>query len=98
MKMANAMPKESVIAAMAGMKKRTSTVDILMDTQVPVLFIAGKHDSRIPLEKTLAQAALPTTSQILILGDSGHMSWIEEEKKTSTALDGFMQLCIADKK
>jgi len=93
MKMANAMPKESVIAAMAGMKERSSTVDILMDSKVPVLFIAGKHDSRIPLEKTLAQAALPTISQILILGDAGHMSWAEEEQKTITALDGFMQLC-----
>ncbi len=93
MKMANAMPKESVIAAMAGMKERSSTVDILMDSRVPVLFIAGKHDSRIPLEKTLAQAALPTISQILILGDAGHMSWAEEEQKTSITLDGFMQLC-----
>lgn len=93
MKMANAMPKESVIAAMAGMKERSSTVDILMDSKVPVLFIAGKHDSRIPLEKTLAQAALPTISQILILGDAGHMSWAEEEQKTIAELDGFMQLC-----
>ncbi|MCD6179218.1 MAG: alpha/beta hydrolase [Bacteroidales bacterium] len=93
MKMANAMPKESVIAAMAGMKERSSTVDILMDSKVPVLFIAGKHDSRIPLEKTLAQAALPTISQILILGDAGHMSWTEEEQKTIAELDGFMQLC-----
>lgn len=92
-KMANAMPKESVIAAMAGMKERVSTVDILMDAKVPVLFIAGKHDSRIPLEKTLAQAALPTTSQVLILGDAGHMSWKEEQDKTMVALDGFMQLC-----
>jgi pimeloyl-ACP methyl ester carboxylesterase len=92
-KMANAMPKESVIAAMAGMKERSSTVDILMDAKVPVLFIAGKHDSRIPLEKTLAQAALPTTSQILILGDAGHMSWAEEEQKTIVAIDGFMELC-----
>ena len=93
MKMANAMPKESIIAAMAGMKERSSTVDILMDSKVPVLFIAGKHDSRIPLEKTLAQAALPTISQILILGDAGHMSWAEEEQKTIAELDGFMQLC-----
>ena len=93
MKMANAMSKDSVVAAMAGMKERSSTVDILMDSKVPVLFIAGKHDSRIPLEKTLAQAALPTISQILILGDAGHMSWAEEEQKTIAELDGFMQLC-----
>lgn len=93
MKMANAMPKESVIAAMAGMAARASTVDILMDTKVPVLFIAGKHDSRIPLQKTLAQAALPSTSQILILGDAGHMGWAEEKRKTIVAIDGFIALC-----
>jgi len=90
---ADAMPKESIIAAMAGMKERASSVDILMDTKVPVLFISGKHDSRIPVEKILAQAALPSTSQILILGDVGHMGWIEESPKTIAALDGFMKLC-----
>lgn len=90
---ANAMPKESVIAAMAGMKERQSTVDVLMDAKVPVLFIVGKQDSRISTEKVLAQAALPSTAQILILGNSGHMGWIEEQEKTIAAVDGFMQLC-----
>lgn len=90
---ANAMKKESVIAAMAGMKDRQSTVDVLMDANVPVLFIVGKQDTRIPTEKILAQAALPTVSQILILGNSGHMGWIEEQEKTRAALDGFMKLC-----
>lgn len=92
-KEANAMNKESVIAAMAGMKERQSSIDVLMDAKVPVLFIIGKQDSRISTEKVLAQAALPTTSQLLILGNSGHMGWIEEQEKTSAALDGFMKLC-----
>lgn len=91
---ANAMSKESVIAAMAGMKERQSSIDVLMDAKVPVLFIIGKQDSRISTEKVLAQAALPNTSQILILGNSGHMGWIEEQEKTSAALDGFMKLCL----
>jgi pimeloyl-ACP methyl ester carboxylesterase len=93
MAMANGMAKESIIAAMEGMKERVSSLDVLIAAKVPVLFIAGKQDSRIPLEKILAQAALPTTSQILILGNSGHMGWTEEQNKTISAIDGFMQLC-----
>lgn len=91
---ANAMTKENVIAAMAGMKERNSSLDVLIDAKVPVLFILGKQDSRIPLEKALAQASLPTTSQLLILGESGHMGWIEEPKKTIQAIKGFLELCF----
>lgn len=91
--LANAMPKENVIAAMAGMKERESSLDVLIDSKVPVLFILGKKDARIPLETALAQAALPSNAQILILGNSGHMGWIEEQKKTIAAIDGFMALC-----
>ncbi|HAG15456.1 MAG TPA: alpha/beta hydrolase [Bacteroidales bacterium] len=94
--MANAMSKENVIAAMTGMKERESSLDILIDTNVPVLFILGKQDSRIPLEKVLAQTALPTISQTLILGEAGHMSWMEETNKTIQAMDGFMSLCLSE--
>lgn len=95
---ANKMPKENVIAAMAGMKERYSSIDILVEAKVPVLFIAGKHDSRIPLEKTLAQAALPKNTQLTILGNSGHMSWIEEQQKTIATIDGFMKFCSIENK
>jgi len=91
--LANSMTNSNIIAAMAGMMERESSLDILMDTQVPVLFIIGKRDSRIPLEKVLAQSSIPITSQILILGNAGHMSWIEEQQKTIAEIDGFMTLC-----
>ena len=91
--LANSMTNSNIIAAMAGMMERESSLDILMDAQVPVLFIMGKKDSRIPLEKVLAQSAIPETSQILILGNAGHMSWIEEQQKTIAEIDGFMTLC-----
>lgn len=92
---ANKMPKESIIAAQAGMMERESGLDVLLDSKVPVLFIAGKKDARIPIEKILSQAALPKTSELLLLGNAGHMGWIEEQSKTIRALDGFMGLCEA---
>jgi pimeloyl-ACP methyl ester carboxylesterase len=93
LEIANQMTKENVVAAMAGMKGRNSSLDILMETKVPVLFIAGKKDSRIPVEKILAQAVLPSTTQLVLLENAGHMSWIEEQQKTISSIDGFMQLC-----
>ncbi len=89
------MSKENVIAAMAGMKERESYLDILIETNVPVLFILGKQDARIPLEIVLAQTSLPTTSQILILGNSGHMGWLEEQERTIITIDSFMQVCAS---
>ncbi len=91
--LANAMGKKSVIAAMEGIKERDSSLDILIESKNPVLFILGKQDVRIPLESALAQAALPKNSLVLILGNSGHMGWLEEKEKTIVTIDGFMQMC-----
>ena len=47
---------KAIIAALEGMKYRTSKLDVLTNARFPILFILGKKDSRIPFEKTLAQA------------------------------------------
>lgn len=79
----------AIIAALEGMKSRTNKLDVLVKSKVPVLFILGKQDSRIPFEKTLAQAALPATSEILVLDNVGHMGHIEAREKTLKAIKGF---------
>jgi len=92
--MAKNMPKESITAALAGMKLRPMRLDVVVLSENPVLFILGKQDSRIPLESVLAQAATPNVSQINILGHSGHMGWQEESETTAIAINGFMKLCL----
>jgi len=79
----------AIIAALEGMKYRTDKLDILVKTKVPVLFILGKKDSRIPFENTINQATLPATSEILVLDNVGHMGHIEARKKTLKAIEGF---------
>jgi len=91
--MANQMNPKGITAALAGMKERPMRLDVLVFAEVPILFILGKEDSRIPVEKVLAQAATAHTTQINILGASGHMGWQEEPPKTIAAIDGFMKLC-----
>lgn len=84
---------EGVTAALLGMRSRQSSVGLLTAADFPVLFIAGKQDSRIPLDKTLAQMILPPHSESLILDNTGHMGFVEHPQKTLSALIGFTKRC-----
>lgn len=91
--LANKMNPKGITAALAGMKLRPMRLDVIVFSEVPILFILGKQDSRNPLEKVMAQAATANTAQINILGNSGHMGWQEETDKSISAIKGFMKLC-----
>jgi len=80
---------KAIIASLEGMKYRTDKLDVLINARVPVLFILGKKDSRVPFENTLAQASLPATSEILVLDKVGHMGHIEARTKTLKTIEGF---------
>jgi len=80
---------KAIIASLEGMKCRTDKLEVLVKSKVPVLFILGKKDSRIPFEDTMKQATLPSTSEILVLDNVGHMGHIEARKKTLKAIEGF---------
>ncbi|OQX78893.1 MAG: hypothetical protein B6D61_04555 [Bacteroidetes bacterium 4484_249] len=83
--------KEGIIAALLGMKERTSKLNFLKTINIPVLFIVGKQDKRIPTETVLQQAALPSHSEILILGNVGHMGYIEAKEETLKAVVCFVE-------
>lgn len=87
-------PKEAVIAALEGMKTRPDRTHMLANVNMPVLFIIGKNDSRIPLQAILPQTILPRHSESLILDQVGHMGFIEAPGKTFEALKGFAARCF----
>lgn len=86
---AMACSAKGIVAALEGMKYRTNKLDVLKDARFPILFILGKKDSRIPFEKTLAQAAMPANGEILVLDKVGHMGFLEARKATLATLRGF---------
>lgn len=90
---ANQMNPQGIIAAISGMKERTMRLDVVAFSEIPVLFILGKQDSRIALDHALAQASTARLAQISILGNSGHMGWLEDCNKTIAAMKGFMIFC-----
>jgi pimeloyl-ACP methyl ester carboxylesterase len=92
---ASTITKSSIIAALAGMKERKDHQRTISVIDVPVLFILGKDDSRIPLGRVIEMVALPKHSEVLILSDVGHMGYIEAKTKTLDKCRYFARKCFS---
>lgn len=86
--------KEGIIAAQMGMLERKSRLNVLEQSNVPVLFVIGKQDPRIELENIFAQAMLAQYCETLLLGSCGHMSFIEKENIIRSRLLSFTKSCF----
>ena len=82
------LTKESIIASIEGMRQRKDKCDFLSKINIPVLFIAGKLDSRISIAKVTEQLALPKHAEALFL-NIGHMGYLEAPKETLKTIDFF---------
>jgi len=83
--------REGVIAALAGMRDRKDQIPLLKNLEIPVFFIIGKKDSRIPMKKILPQLEAPQNCEALIVDDVGHMGFIEAEELTYSAVEHFVE-------
>jgi pimeloyl-ACP methyl ester carboxylesterase len=84
---------ESIIAAQRGMMERPSRIDVLNRLEVPILFVFGKNDNRIPLELAISQAMIPSHSEILLLDQVGHMAFIEGRDYVKPRIKNFVDTC-----
>lgn len=85
---------ESLVASMEGMKLRKDRTHVLEESKVPVLFILGKQDSRMPYKDIMKQAALADHAEILLLGDTAHMGFIESPDLTLRSVKDFTEKCF----
>lgn len=85
--------EESIIAAQCGMASRPSRTHILQELEVPILFVIGKNDPRIPVELALAQAMLPHHAEIMVLDHVAHMAHLEEREFVKPRIRNFVQTC-----
>ena len=83
----------SVIAAQRGMARRPSRIGMLQQLDVPVYFVYGKNDSRIPIELAVTQTLLPRRAEALLLENVAHMSFIEEREYVKPRLLNFVLGC-----
>jgi len=91
---ASKISKYSIVAALAGMKERKDHQRAISVMDVPVLVIAGKEDQRIPVSRVIEMIALPKHCDVLILGNVGHMGYLEAKKETLEKCRYFTRKCF----
>ena len=84
---------EAIIAAQKGMMNRPSRIPVLQQLEIPVLFVYGKNDNRIPLEIAISQAMIPHHAEILLLDHVGHMSFLENRDYLKPRIKNFVDTC-----
>lgn len=91
--MAMGMKAESIIAAQKGMMEKPSRLDVLVNAKFPILFLAGKQDPRIVMEKVFAQAMMPQHSELMMIENVAHMIHVEAKTIVQHRLLSFTKMC-----
>ena len=91
LKVANKCSKRGIIASVEGMKLRKEREIVLKFAPYPYLFVIGELDPILKSENLLNQVKLGEYGKALILEESSHMSFLEEEGRVYKALKTFAQ-------
>jgi len=87
---ASRIPAEGIIAVLNGMMIRPSRLAFMEKGKVPCLWILGSMDNYIPCEFIQTMVNLPANARVLVLKNSGHMGFIEEEKLALKVVSNFV--------
>ncbi len=87
--------KQGTVAALKGMKERSSKELVLKNAVNSVLFIIGKKDVILAWENLLLLATLPKQPVTVVLENAGHMGFYEAPDETVAALENFARTCYS---
>jgi pimeloyl-ACP methyl ester carboxylesterase len=73
---------------------RTDKTNVLANTNVPVLFIAGTEDTAAPIADTTEQSKLSSNIQFHILEGVGHMGMLESPNEVNQLMLNFIHHTI----
>jgi pimeloyl-ACP methyl ester carboxylesterase len=82
---------EGIIAVLKGMIARPSRLSVMESGKVPCLWILGSMDNYINCEQIQTKVKLPANAKVVILKESGHIGFIEEEDKSLEILTEFIR-------
>lgn len=90
MEIAKTISPEALVQYYHSMINRADRTNVLKRFNKPVLFIAGKFDSAVPLRISLEQMSMASISVIHILQHSAHMGMLEEVDLSNSFLQNFL--------
>jgi pimeloyl-ACP methyl ester carboxylesterase len=85
---------EGIIAVLRGMIARPSRVDYMEKGIVPCLWILGRMDNYIPCEAIIERVNLPLNATLVILENSGHIGFIEEEEISLRLISEYVRYLV----
>ncbi len=89
-RIASEIPGEGIIAVLNGMIIRPSRLTLMEEGRVPCLWILGLMDSYIRYNKIMSGVKLPANASTVVLQNSGHIGFIEEEDHSVDAMTAFV--------
>jgi len=87
---ASQIPGEGITAVLNGMMIRPSRLSFMEDGKIPCLWILGLMDNYIPCNIIRANVNLPPNARVIVLKESGHLGFIEEEENSLRAITEFV--------
>jgi pimeloyl-ACP methyl ester carboxylesterase len=91
---AKSTPQDTVLKYTAAMRDRDDSIWFIKEYDKPILFIAGEHDSIIPINKSKEQIKWMKHPYIKLMPDVGHMGMIENHEECVNAIKRFVQVVI----
>jgi pimeloyl-ACP methyl ester carboxylesterase len=88
---ASRLPGEGIIAMLNGMIIRPSRLSFMEEGRVPCLWILGAMDNYIPCEIIQTKVKLPPNARLVVLKNSGHLGFIEEEDRAVAVITEFVK-------
>jgi pimeloyl-ACP methyl ester carboxylesterase len=89
-KIARGTSRETLLAYTEAMRDRPSSIELLKTFEKPMLVLAGKNDTIVPVESVLDFGHLARKSEIEILNDTGHMAMFEQPEKARNIISDFL--------
>jgi pimeloyl-ACP methyl ester carboxylesterase len=87
-------PKETAVAVTRAMRNRPDRSHVLKEANYPVLFISGKADEAVPLEKSKEMFYLPKNAIIQLLDETAHMGMYERPEETYFIVEQFCRYSL----
>jgi pimeloyl-ACP methyl ester carboxylesterase len=88
---ASQIPGDGIVAVLNGMIARPSRLQVMEQNMIPCLWILGLMDNYIPCEQIQSKVNLPADARVIVLENSGHMGFIEEEDKAVEVVTEFIR-------
>jgi len=91
---ASRIPGEGIIVVLRGMISRPSRLSFMEEGKVPCLWILGSMDNYIPCDPIQGKVRLPGNAKVVVLENSGHLGFIEEEDLSVKVITDFVNRLV----